>query len=656
MRALHLPRLWPPEALLPGCALLLPFAFSGRTLDAFHAWRWSLLALSAALGAMALLFRESRLQSASPRAAAAMPLRPQAAIPPFLAGAVVLFSLLSAFAAIDKAEWAWQTAQTSAWAAWLMVAVFAGRRFPRLWISLRRTAVTAALLGSAYAAGEYWSLWNLTGITENGPSGLHGNRNLLASFQLLLCPWIAWSLSEEEGGFRRQAQAAWAGFCYVLAVTQCRAAWLGTCVFACAAIGLAAASGMRLRGKGFMALALATAFALHGWVKPAEDARGGSLERISTLADKGFGSNAERLALWGKTIRLIGGHPWLGVGAGNWKIALPSTGLSGLLDADLTVTEVRPHNDWLWVAAETGLPGGLCWLGLPVYALAYGFRRTLRKESARPSPSVATGPDNRIGILFLTCGLAGFAILSAFDFPRERAEHMAWYALGLAAILTLRPGASEADGRDKTGKEDSDPGAEPGSDTDTDPKHLLWMSRSPLAAALLLACAAALFSILRWHHEGFVKEAFAAHRAKDWPALLAAVGKLDSRICDLNPAASPMAWHSGIARFQSGDRIGAEADFRRALESHPWHLHVLYNLAVCRMAADDTAAARNYLTRVLALSPGLVQAAIQAAALSLKVGDIGAARLALDGVPRERRTPEWLALDGTLAQFERNVP
>jgi O-antigen ligase len=631
MRVFHVPRISPPEALLVGCALLLPFAFSDRTLDAFHAWRWSLLALSAALGAMALLLREGRLQDASLRAPTATPLHPPEATPLSLAGAVVLFSFLSVFAALDKAEWAWQTAQTSAWAAWFAVAIAAGRRFPRLWIHLRRAAVTAGLLGSAYAAGEYWGLWNLTGIMENGPSGLHGNRNLLASFQLLLCPWMAWSLSEEDGGFRVQAQAAWAGFCYVLAITQCRAAWLGTFVFACAAMGLAAASGTRLRGTRFMALALAAAFAVQGWVKPAEDARGGSLDRISTFADKGFDSNAERLALWGKTLRLIGGHPWLGVGAGNWKIALPSTGLSGLLDADLSVTEVRPHNDWLGAAAETGLPGGLCWLGLSATVLAYGFRRSLRRDSARPSPSEAPEPESRIGVLFLTCGLMGFAVLSAFDFPRERAEHMAWFALGLAAILTLRS-------------------------VDPDPRRLRLMFRPLLAVALPLACAAALFSFLRWHNEGLVQEAFTAHRAKDWPTVISAVEKIDPRICDLNPAASPMAWHSGIARFQSGDRSGAEADFLRALECHPWHLHVLYNLAVCRMAAGDTASARNYLTRVLAISPGFVQAAIQTAALSLKVGDIDAARLALDGVPPERRTPEWLALEGTLARFERNDP
>jgi O-antigen ligase len=619
-----------PVPFLPGficlAAVCVPLAFSSAPPDPFHAWRWGLLCLCAAFGLGALILSRSFPPPAIPLPARGVLL---------LAVVFCLLSLFSLGMGADRAEGHWQAAQTLGWTAWLFLAVAAGSRHPAFWIAARRAGVTLALLGSLYAAGEYWGLWNLAGGTLLGPGGLHGNRNLLASFQFLLCPWIVWALLEETGLHQHLAFAAWGMFCYALAITQCRAAWLGAAVFASGALAFALSGGMarakafargRLRVLVFLAAMLPAAFALHAWKKPAADLRMGNLERLTTIADAGFDSNAERLALWHKTWQLIERHPWRGSGAGNWKIALPSVGLAGLHEADMSLVEVRPYNDWLWVTAETGLPGGLCWLGLWAAALAIGIARARRERE----------PAARRGLLLIAAGLLGFGVVSALDFPRERAEHMAWYGLGLAALLTLRGGA----------------GLSAAEISRTAPAR----DRAAAGALAVLAGGAALFAFARWHDEGLVRKSLEAQAAGDWAGVIASVEKLHPAVCDLNPAASPMAWHEGIARFQIGDRAGAEAAFLRALEAHPWHLHVLHNLGICRLAAGDTAGAIAYLQRALAISPGFSEAAINFSVLSLRTGGYGSARKALDGVALAGRSPKWRAVNDLVVRYERNSP
>jgi thioredoxin-like negative regulator of GroEL len=178
--------------------------------------------------------------------------------------------------------------------------------------------------------------------------------------------------------------------------------------------------------------------------------------------------------------------------------------------------------------------------------------------------------------------------------------------------------------------------------------------RPGFAGLLLLAGAATAVSGLRWKNETLVHAAMNAHRVQDWPALIAACGRLDAWICDVNPASSPMAWQEGIAKYRLGDVAGAERSFRAALRVHPAHAHALYDLSVCRLAAGDAAGAETLLRRTLDVSPGLPEAALNLAVLSLRRGDHGLARTALDGVGAARRDSKWRRLDRATALEERN--
>ena len=325
---------------LPLCLIALPFVFSHATIDPFHALRWTLLAFGAA-AALAML--------AGRTAVSLLPGPVQALIALWLAA-----SLLSWIPALDKAEAAWQTIRDAAWAAWFLAALGAARRYAGLTVLLRRAALLTAAVGASVAIGQYWSLWLPGDGLGYGPGGLQGNRNLLASLQLLLAPWIAWGLADERGIWRIAAWISWSGFAYVLAVTQCRAAWLGSAVMA-VSLGLMAWTS-RTRVMPSRSVLAATgivcaAFLFHGLCRPAMDTRVGSLARAASLADASEASAAQRLTLWAKTGKLIAAYPGLGVGGGNWKQAVLQEGLGGTLWPDMEQTETRPYNDWLWTAS-----------------------------------------------------------------------------------------------------------------------------------------------------------------------------------------------------------------------------------------------------------------------------------------------------------------
>lgn len=589
------------ETLLPRWGVpiglvAITLAYSTATEDRFHALRWSLLALAATLGLSLMLLRGSARIAALSLSHARMPLA--------LAGGFTCFSLLSLVPAPNKAEGLWQASQTAAWSAWFLVLIAAGSVHPPLWRILRKLAVASALLAGGFAIGEYWGLWASEAGSPMRPAGLHGNRNLAASFQVLLSPWILWAMIEERGRQRALAGAAWLLGGYLLAIAQSRAAWVGAVVMGLVALTLLLARGrsslseVRNRRRIILlstVLPLFAAFLFHGAIRPADAPRGGSVDRIATLADPAFSSNAQRLMLWGKTLELIAQHPLLGVGAGNWKVVLPSRGLSGLLSEGMESVELRPYNDWLGALAETGIPGGLCWLGIMAAALFTGFR------SFRSQGHPALG----FPVLLFTAALAGFAAICALGFPRERAEHMAWYAASLAALFSLAGGGREA--------------PSPHSNV-----RATWPPPDPRAAGILaaicliLAGAAAWFSIGRLRSEIQIHRALEAQHAQDWPGLLAALDQVNPALANLNPASSPLAWHEGIAWYRIGDRAMAEAAFRRALRHHPWHIHALHHLAVCRAAAGDTAGAIGLLRRVMTISPAFQASAQGLARLERK--------------------------------------
>jgi O-antigen ligase len=124
-------------------------------------------------------------------------------------------------------------------------------------------------------------------------------------------------------------------------------------------------------------------------------------------------SQAERLLLWEKTLSMIKENPILGVGFQNWKYQISKYNLEGLRSEKNEISVQRPHNDYLWIAAESGIITLLFYLLFMGYLIFLGIKHK--------------------NILVLV--IFAFLIDSVFSFPKERIVHTLILATSIGIIL-----------------------------------------------------------------------------------------------------------------------------------------------------------------------------------------------------------------------------
>ncbi|MFH1161392.1 MAG: O-antigen ligase family protein, partial [bacterium] len=141
-----------------------------------------------------------------------------------------------------------------------------------------------------------------------------------------------------------------------------------------------------------------------------------------------------RVIFWKKSGCLIAGHPLLGVGAGSWRLTVPSCSTPpnpGHTAKNYTYSQ--PHNEWISILSELGLVGLILFFFLlivPVGILFYRLARSVPK------------PD--ISVLFYISFIVGFYLFSVFDFPLKRVEHNVLLFSIIAFLFHKSPLKSQA--------------------------------------------------------------------------------------------------------------------------------------------------------------------------------------------------------------------
>lgn len=136
--------------------------------------------------------------------------------------------------------------------------------------------------------------------------------------------------------------------------------------------------------------------------------------------------NLARVQLWGSTLRMAIGHPVLGVGAGNFKVAYPLyRNPKERETVPKGVKYSKAHNDFLQVWAETGTLGLVSFLAI-LWALLPFILHPLRQR-AGPSAHISLG---------LAAGMVAFLVQACFNpllyVPTSGMGF--WVLLGLIAL------------------------------------------------------------------------------------------------------------------------------------------------------------------------------------------------------------------------------
>ena len=264
----------------------------------------------------------------------------------------------------------------------------------------------------------------------------------------------------------------------------------------------------------------------------------------------------ERRFVWYKTDQLNKEHFWFGVGNGSWKLWFPSKNIAGgYRMEEQNIVFTRAHNDYLEIRAEMGIVGAVwfCTLfGVAFLAAIWALRRR--------GALTEQDKENQHDLLVLTFGLLGYCIIQFFDFPRERIDLQIVLALLFAWIMFYSRNTSPQN-RSVNGIA----------------KPLLLLL---IGAGLSFNLAIGWYRIIGEKHNVAVLE---AQSAEDWKTLARESVAAGNMFYEYTDVAIPLAWHEGIAWYQSGQTDRAITAFEKAYRLNPWSFQVINNYASARV-------------------------------------------------------------------------
>jgi O-antigen ligase len=489
---------------------------------------------------------------------------------------------------------------------------------PRWREHLLQVATIAALIGAGVGFAE---LATRLGIGLHGRrqmeavTGLMSNVNLYAGILLLMLPWCACGAVLLRGAWRAAATTAAIAVVALILLLQSRATWLGLATAAVVAGGIVlrrgSALGLPIAARrlfvgllsGGVAAAVGAA-ALTG----SDTAIGRQLERLFVVRPHQAAgpSDGGRTMIWGITARMIADHPLVGVGVGNFTVRLHE--YYGGDDLDFTNLSsdnwVQPHNDYLWVWAEKGLPGIAAFLAILAGAF-WSLRTVLRSGPSREDAWIA---------IAAIAALTGYAVLSGLDFPLDRVSHQMHLAVLLAVATVLKHAARPISIR---------------------PVPLpAWLVLPPLLSGLALGTAYAAAAIAQ---ETFVMAARRACRDGDWLAMRDAARRATTPWKTLDPLVTPVAYLEGKAELQLGHVPEAIACLERAWDANPNRMYVVNDLGIAYAAGDRFAEAIECFRIVANRYPHRIEPRNNLAGAFMETGRFAEAVAVLEDVPEALR-------------------
>jgi tetratricopeptide (TPR) repeat protein len=138
--------------------------------------------------------------------------------------------------------------------------------------------------------------------------------------------------------------------------------------------------------------------------------------------------------------------------------------------------------------------------------------------------------------------------------------------------------------------------------------------------SLFLLLFAIAVGYIRLNAEIYTKRAYAARAAQNWPAVISEINRGYSAFAALDPMSTPLLWYRGEANFLMNNVSQALEDYKEAYKAHPFHIHVLNNLATCYEMQDNHYQAIEYYSKALKIHPQFEETLINLGATYYNAG------------------------------------
>jgi len=477
----------------------------------------------------------------------------------FITGAAfAVWNLLGLFSAINYHEGYYEMSRHLLHLVLFFIVLQAVIQEPGKLKSIFYVLTIVALLHSLVGILQFYEL-AFTQLPGNyKPYGFMTNRNLFGSAQALLLPFAIYTFYAASRTWKIISAFAISGIFVSLVLSLTRSSWLsGFAILSGAAIlVLIFVPTMRKKWMlGTLAAASVIALIVAILILPNKESElaGSVKERAASLATNSSattiaGANiAERLKIWKKTAKMIGDHPLLGVGAGNWKVVIPSYGLDSTVFAKGYYAPDRVHNVYLQIASESGIPGAIFYFGFWLIIVWTGFS-LLRKIN---------NENKKIIVILMLAGLSAVAVDAMFSFPNERIEHSVYMILMAGIIVGLYVQETLGAGYKIVA-----------------PKRILLIFLAAVSAFNLFLAKKKL------DFEKHLMRAVSYNDQKQFPQTLDEAKQGTNEFFTIDITGNPLEMYSGIAYKELKNFDAATSDFKKAVAYSPYNCRIYNNRAI----------------------------------------------------------------------------
>jgi O-antigen ligase len=447
--------------------------------------------------------------------------------------------------------------------------------------------ILLVFIGFGFAVYQALELKNFDKESIYIVTGINGHKNLYSSFLFLNLCFVILAFLKHKGSWKILSVVAIILTLTMLVFLRTKAVWIGSIVTVLTSLILFGFLNFKRLPKlnGYLLviiIMIACNIAFMVFLKPIVSK---GIDYNKTVSGKQE-LDKERLILWDKTIDMFRKHKVTGVGAGNWQIYFPDETLKGLWRAeDLNFTFQRPHNDPLWILSETGLIGFNLFLFFIVSLLVFAARSLRRvsdkKEIREIIPAISF--------------IVGFLVISFFDFPKERIEHLAWSSVMMAFVYVYA-------------RQNSD-------------LHKLFQIRTSSTtsfAGILIMAGILATGILRHKGETFTRKMYDASYSKDYINAVRYAEQAESFAYSIDPTSVPLDWYSGNAYAGMQNYNGSYSELSKAYKLAPYNRNVLNDLASACAMQGNIAGAKKYYEEAIRISPRFDDAKLNLAALYIQ--------------------------------------
>lgn len=487
--------------------------------------------------------------------------------------AYFLFHLFSILWAPAKSEAIFYTEKVFLSLTLFWIAGFLFSNSDQLFLNTCKVLAFVTIIYVLVALSQIIKLISLDSDSMYAVNALSGHKNLFACFLFLSSIFLVF-------GFLHSSKL-WRYFffglvtiCFGLIILlQTRAVWMGmivTLFLTFVFISLKwIKSGLKLKFKTLFT-SIGILFCLLGlivFILYKTDSLASFFSRINVFNFSKSASGIERLVVWDKTIDLIKGNLWFGVGAGNWQLTYTKFSISGVSEALEGATFQRPHNDFLWILSEIGIFGLIAFLLVFAFPVFTSISKFL----------VAPYSNSSLSKLLIACCLLGFLVISFFDFPKERIELLVLSFLLLAylhaedfmPIIKFRP-----------------------------------IKSKPVALIILpLIAFCVVTGFYRIRGEKAVIKIYKAKNGANPDGMIRNADKAMSMFYEIDPASMPIHWYKGIGYTQQNNYEKGYEEFQKAYAISKYNHIVNNNLGVCLLRNEKTEAAKRYFEESIRINP-----------------------------------------------------